>query len=250
MAIADYYISKNDTLPVISATLENADGSIVDLTGGTYQFLITNADTGATVIRTATLNGLGTLGNLQYQWVAADTTVPGLYRCKWVVTFGGSAPMSFPNNDYILVQVYAGPPGQILTSRADYDAVRDYLGVTVNDLSDSAIEGSGFLPMSEAFIISKLAVQTNCPTVVQIMAGTTPATSYDKTFLKAAIIYRIAYHFAIGETSAVDTAISVGSVTKDLGGIGAQWVNQREEALKDCDQALGSITGFKRWRTL
>jgi hypothetical protein len=68
------------------------------------------------------------------------------------------------------------------------------------------------------------------------------------------VVYRIAYLFAVGETSAVDTSVtkSAGpySTTRDLGGIGAQWVNQREEALKDCDQALCSITGWRRWRVL
>jgi hypothetical protein len=245
VATADFYIAKNDALPTISATLENADSTIVDLTGGTVQLLATNADTGVTTTVSGT-NG-GATGVVTATFPASTA---GFFRCKWLVTFGGTSTESFPNNDYFLVQVYDGPVGQILTSRADYQSVRDYLGVTAIDLPDSAIESSGFLPAAEAFILNRLALQTGVPTLTQIMARTSPAVAADKAFLKAAVVYRIAYHFAVGETSAVDTAVSVGPINKDLGGIGAQWVNQREEALKDCDQSLGSITGFKRWRVL
>lgn len=247
MANADFYISKNDAYPVISGTLKNADGSIADLTGGTYQLLVTNADTGTVTTVSASLVGVATAGTLS---ATLPSTTPGFYRCKWLVTFGGNLPESFPDNDYMLVQIYDGPPGQILTSRADYQAVRDYLGVTSDDLPDSSIEGVGFLQASEAFITSRLAAQTGVPSLTQIMATTSPATAADKTFLKAAVVYRIAYLFAVGETSQVDTAVSIGPVNKDLGGIGAQWKDAREESLKDCDQALGSITGFTRWRTL
>jgi uncharacterized protein YodC (DUF2158 family) len=245
VATADFYIAKNDALPTISATLENADSTIVDLTGGTVRLLVTNADTGVTTTVSGT-NG-GATGIVTATFPASTA---GMFRCKWLVTFGGTSTESFPNNDYFLVQVYDGPVGQILTSRADYQSVRDYLGVTDDDLPDSAIESSGFLPAAEAFILNRLALQTGVPTLTQIMATTSPAVASDKAFLKAAVVYRIAYHFAVGETSAVDTSVTVGPITKDLGGIGASWKDAREESLRDCDQALGSLTGFKRWRVL
>jgi hypothetical protein len=142
----------------------------------------------------------------------------------------------------------------ILKDPADLEGVRNYLGVTDKDLSNDEIQSTGFLEAAEAVIIKALQAQggydTTVPSIAKILATTSPAVAADLTFLKAAVIYRIAYLFAVGATNAVDTSISVGPITKDLGGIGAQWQSQREEALKECDQALGSITGFKRWRTL
>jgi hypothetical protein len=144
----------------------------------------------------------------------------------------------------------------ILIDPADLEDVRSYLGVTTKDLSNPEIQSTGFLESAEAFITQRLNAQpglgVSVPTVAQIITTppTSPAVAADLTFLKSAVIYRVAYLFANSEVNAVDTSITIGPLTKDLGGIGAQWKDQREEFLKDCDQALGGITGFKRWRTL
>jgi hypothetical protein len=142
----------------------------------------------------------------------------------------------------------------ILIDPADFDSIISSLGVTIKDFSYADIQSKGFLEAAEGKVIKVLQAQsgygTTVPTVTQIMAGTSPAVAADKTFLQAAVIYRVAFLFGPGETNSVDTSISVGSVTKDLGGIGAQWKPQMEEYLALCDQAIGDITGFKRWRTL
>jgi hypothetical protein len=142
----------------------------------------------------------------------------------------------------------------ILNDPADFDSIISSLGVTIKDFSYADIQGKGFLEAAEGKVIKALQTQsgygTTVPTVAQIMAGTSPAVAADKTFLQAAVIYRVAFLFGPGETNSVDTSISTGENTKDLGGIGAQWKPQMDEYLALCDQAIGDITGFKRWRTL
>jgi hypothetical protein len=142
----------------------------------------------------------------------------------------------------------------ILIDPADFDSIISSLGVTIKDFSYADIQSKGFLEAAEGFITKRINAQAgvgvSVPTVAQIMAGTSPAVAADKTFLQAAVIYRVAFLFGPGETNSVDTSISTGENTKDLGGIGAQWKPQMDEYLALCDQAIGDITGFKRWRTL
>lgn len=141
----------------------------------------------------------------------------------------------------------------IFIDPADLNSIRDYLGITTTDLTDPAIQGA-FLEDAEAFITSRLNAQSglgvSVPTVAQILAHTGPAVPADLVFLKAAVKSRVGYLFASSEVNSVDVSRTVGPVTKDLGGIGQTWMQQREQFLIDCDQALGSITGFRRWRTL
>jgi hypothetical protein len=142
----------------------------------------------------------------------------------------------------------------ILTEPTEFDSVVSILGVTLNDFSYADIQSIGFLEQAENKVIKVLETQsgygTTVPTIGEIMAGTSLATPADKINLQSAVIYRIAFLFGPGETAAVDTAQTIGPVSKDLGGIGQSWKDQMQEYLALCDQAIGDITGFKRWRTL
>lgn len=142
----------------------------------------------------------------------------------------------------------------ILTDPTEFDAVVSILGVTLNDFSYADIQSTGFLEAAEAIVIKVLQAQsgygTTVPNVTQIMAITSPATAADKVFLQSAVIYRVAQLFGPGETNSVDVSKTVGDVTKDLGGLGETWLKQMEKYEAFCDQAIGDITGFKRWRTL
>lgn len=251
MAVADYYIRKDDTLPVIGITAELADGSIVDLTGGVYHFLITNTDTGITVDRAATLDGLATLGKLKYQWVAADTLTPGYYRGKFRVVFGGSAPITFPNNTDILIQVYDAPPGGIITNPQDVNSIRASLGLEKIDFSDESIQGLLYLQEAEldvSDLVDEMAAKTNglVPTVAQIMANPpiSPAVAKDKQRLKMAVANYVAYFFGPSATNAINTSITVGKQTVDRGGVGSQWEIPMQIAYDRVGKNLSKITGW------
>lgn len=139
--------------------------------------------------------------------------------------------------------------GVILTTfPADGDAVRAVLGVEAKNFSDTQIQTDGYLGAAEAYITRKVTAQSGngVPSVTTIMAS----SSDNKTFLRAAVIYYLAYQFANAETNAVDTSGAVGPVQKSLGGIGAQWKEQGVNYLKLSTLYLRKLTGWKHYRTL
>lgn len=148
--------------------------------------------------------------------------------------------------------------GAILESTTDFDMVRSFegvgLGADSSEFPDISIASDGLLNAAELLITARVdakAAVNGSPTVAQILAGTSPAVDADKGFLRAAVIYRVAYLFNVGgETNAVNTSETVGPQTEDLGGVGAQWQSQAERALEICDQMLTFITNWKVYRQL
>ena len=145
------------------------------------------------------------------------------------------------------------PMPVILTDPADWQAVRSYTGETAFALTDADIQSLAYLPAAEAFITQRLNAQTgigvSVPTVAQTIAGTSPAVAADVTFLKNAVIYRIAYLYAIRKAVQSNSTVTAGPVTFGQGE-SKDWKGIADTALVQADLSLGSITGFKRWRTL
>lgn len=102
--MADIYLGKNDLLPVLTATLQNADGTPMNLTGATVQLLIKNVLDVVTV-REATVVEAAS-GSVRYNWVAADTVAAGDFRLRWRVTDG--ADITTVPNDGELQLVVSG----------------------------------------------------------------------------------------------------------------------------------------------
>src|SRR5882724_3940965 len=142
----------------------------------------------------------------------------------------------------------------ILTEDVDYLGIQTYLGCDLGtDSSDfpySAIITRPMLGEAETYITSKITAQITAgntvPTVIQILATTSPAVAADIVWLKDAVSYYVAALFCNAATNAINTSVTDGDHTVDRGGIGAQWVVQKMEAYKDCDLALKKITGYKR----
>ena len=246
----DFTIGKGDRLPDLVVTPTRADGTVVDISTATApKFYF------GTVQKTATIfQDTDNVYKLKYPWAAGDTDVAGQTNCYFTVTFGGSLPERFPNNDYILVEVFDGGLGVILTTKADYASMVSITGVSVSDFSFDDFKSIGFLQSAESKIMDTLEAQpgygTTVPTVAQIMAGTGLATPRDKTHLQASVLYQLAYLFGPGEANSVDVSQQIGPVQRDLGGLGETWVRQMEEYQIQCDYHICKITGFKKWRTL
>jgi hypothetical protein len=84
--MADIYLGKGDLLPVLTATLQNSDGTPIDLTGATVALVIKNVLDVETVREADIVSA--TLGNVRYEWVAGDTATAGDFRCRWRITDG------------------------------------------------------------------------------------------------------------------------------------------------------------------
>ena len=109
MAI-QYFVSRNDTAPAVVDTLQDYLGVAVNLTGATVRFHMTDryGATKVNALATGPSGGaLDTTGQVQYQWVAADTDTAGEYLAEWQVTFQNGKVETWPDNDHATVFVTA-----------------------------------------------------------------------------------------------------------------------------------------------
>ena len=107
----DLTIKAHDRLPSIAATLVDAAGAPVDITGSTVTFIMATATSGTIKVNAAAVIVSGTGGQVRYDWLAADTSTPGSYNAEWQVTFGSGKKQTFPSDGYNTVTVFADLDG-------------------------------------------------------------------------------------------------------------------------------------------
>lgn len=113
MSFNHLFMKKGDRLPTLTATLTDVTGAAVDLEPAvTVQFRMANVNTDVIQVNAAATSlqngngGDGTKGDVQYEWGVGDTTVPGVYRAEFKVTFSDGKVASYPNDDYFYVTVF------------------------------------------------------------------------------------------------------------------------------------------------
>lgn len=92
----DFYLKKGDLVPVLSLTLQDADGEVVDLTGAIVQFNYQLRNPEGSVINRYPIIYDAENGIIEYYWEAADTSTIGIYNGEFVVTFDDNTQMTFP----------------------------------------------------------------------------------------------------------------------------------------------------------
>lgn len=93
-------IKQNDTRPFWPVTLTYEDGTPVVLTGATVRFIAKDRSNSAVKIDAAATLTDAANGQLEYQFVAADTDVAGAYDVEWEVTFSDTTIQTFPTRRY------------------------------------------------------------------------------------------------------------------------------------------------------
>ena len=104
---AVFVIKQNDRQPYLYATLLQADGAPVDLTGATVKFVMQKQDGTALKVNADAIIINAPEGTVEYRWAAGDTDTPGNYRAEFKVLFAGSQ-MTVPNAEYITVRIEKG----------------------------------------------------------------------------------------------------------------------------------------------
>lgn len=100
-----FFIKQNDTSPALQATLKDASGTAIDLSGSTVRFHMRQVGaTSAKVDAAATVSDADG-GVIYYQWSASDTDTIGSFEAEFEVTFSGGEIESFPNNRFIQVEI-------------------------------------------------------------------------------------------------------------------------------------------------
>lgn len=100
-----FYIKQNDTVPSIRADLFNGSGDPIDLVNASVRFHMRKARGGAALVDSAALVISEPDGTVQYDWVAEDTAEIGSYQAEFEVTYPDGTIETFPNNEYIRVQI-------------------------------------------------------------------------------------------------------------------------------------------------
>ena len=101
-----FYIKQNDTTPAIKATLKDGDGTVINLTDASVRFHMRKVGGETSVVDSAaTVVSPATSGIVQYSWIGADTVNTGLYSAEFEITYGNGKIETFPNSDYIRVEI-------------------------------------------------------------------------------------------------------------------------------------------------
>ena len=134
----DFVIKSGDTLPILTDTLTYSNGTPVNLSGCTVQFIMrsvtavlptTNAP--ATVVTPAT-------GSVSYTFTATDTAQAQRAQGTWVVTNASGQVQQWPTDGYLDIAIeenLTSPGGQQLVSLGE---CKDYLNISTTDRSRDA----------------------------------------------------------------------------------------------------------------
>lgn len=121
MAGQVFFLKEADTLPILEVFLLKPDGSAMDLTGFTACELHVLLSSGDTISRTMAIDPSPALGRVTYAWQASDWTSGDLtsgppiplhpgereHRMEYEVTGPGGARLTFPNDGYDVLRVWA-----------------------------------------------------------------------------------------------------------------------------------------------
>ena len=105
MASNRFIIKRNDTAPALAATCQDADGNAIDITGASVRFHMIDKND-VTVVDAAATIVSASAGTIKYAWQAADTDESGSFRGEFEVTYSDSTIETFPNSNYIQIQIY------------------------------------------------------------------------------------------------------------------------------------------------
>lgn len=101
-----FTIKQNNTLHSLEVTLSGTES----LVGSQISFSMMDA-TGKVVIERANAQIVDPVERLAvYDWVAADTEVPGLYRGEFEVVYSNGDKLTYPNGDYIPIRIVKAIP--------------------------------------------------------------------------------------------------------------------------------------------
>lgn len=92
-----FQIKRGDTSPSILATLTDAGGAPVNLTGATVRFHMRPASAPTATVDAAAVIVNPSAGTVRYDWQSGDTATAGWHEAEWEVTYADSAVETFPN---------------------------------------------------------------------------------------------------------------------------------------------------------
>ena len=99
-----FIIKQNDTSPAIQATLKDANGSAIDLTGADVVMHMKSVNGVLKVSEEMTIVDAAN-GVVKYDWVTGDTDTVGTYYVEFQVTYADLTIETFPNDDKAVILI-------------------------------------------------------------------------------------------------------------------------------------------------
>ena len=99
-----FIIKQNDTSPAIQATLKDANGSAIALTGADVAMHMKSVNGVLKVREEITIVDADT-GVVKYDWVTGDTDTVGTYYVEFQVTYADLTIETFPNDDKAVILI-------------------------------------------------------------------------------------------------------------------------------------------------
>ena len=98
------YVKQNDTKPDIQVTVNDDQGTAIDVSNATIKFFMndltgTNKVDGTGAIVTAAS------GIIKYVWVTSDLDTVGVYNAEFQITFIDGSILTAPSSGYITIVV-------------------------------------------------------------------------------------------------------------------------------------------------
>ena len=103
----NFTIKQTNTSPILGAQLKDANSDPVDLTGATVVFNMADINDRVVVNGAACTVTDEENGRVQYEWQTGDTARNGIYHGEFKVTYSDGSIESFPNSEYLSINVVA-----------------------------------------------------------------------------------------------------------------------------------------------
>ena len=107
MSNYSFNIKQNDTSPALSVVVADSSGTAINITGASVIFKMRAVNSSSLKVNSSATITNASNGAVSYTFSASDTDTAGLFQGEFQVTFSGGAIETFPNSEYISINVLA-----------------------------------------------------------------------------------------------------------------------------------------------
>ena len=105
MSNYSFNIKQNDTSPTLSVVIADSDGTAIDLTGASVQFKMRAVNSSTLKVNASASITNASNGAVSYTFSSCNRDTSGLFQGEFQVTFSGGAIETFPNAEYISINI-------------------------------------------------------------------------------------------------------------------------------------------------